>query len=330
VAVVVRLGRATLRLVQRGKHTLWREYCKLDVDARGETIQSAVMDPNCSTAQQQLLSPTVASMREATSHRRTLSLQDQPVLRLGVDNSVIIPVDPSTLFYTADCSVHNHDRTKKASLDSCTTPSSFYLITNENRDSDTEQLIGKTSDAPGGVDCQKSQNKSDVSCLTIFFYTALVIGIVCSSLLVGRDYIKYVLLSLERSNVCISFLVFSALFTAVSFPMTWGYILLNVAAGYLYGLLMGVVIVMTCALCGIVCAHHTIRRFLRDFVWNRLANDSMRAIVRVVESDSGFKVIVLARLTPIPFGLQNALFAVRIYFRFLICFIKFIYVQILS
>lgn len=156
---------------------------------------------------------------------------------------------------------------------------------------------------------ESSATRKDYSCLTISIYSAIVIAMVCTFLVLGRDYIKYVLLSLEKSNLWISLVIFSLLFTVVSFPMTWGYILLNVACGYLYGLLLGIVIVVMCALCGLTAAHLLIKRFLQDFVFDRLANDSMRAIIRVVDSEHGFKVVVLARLTPIPFGLQNALFA---------------------
>ncbi|ELT96891.1 hypothetical protein CAPTEDRAFT_23698, partial [Capitella teleta] len=136
------------------------------------------------------------------------------------------------------------------------------------------------------------------------------VALILTFLVIGRGYIKYLLLSLENTSLWISFLVFAALFTVVSFPMTWGYIVLNIAAGYLYGLLYGVLIVMFCALCGIVIAHVTIRRCLSNFVMTRLANDSVKAIIRVVDSEHGFKMVTLSRLTPIPFGLQNALFAV--------------------
>ena len=89
---------------------------------------------------------------------------------------------------------------------------------------------------------------AEISCTRISAYSGFVVALVLVSLVIGRDYIKYVLLSLERANVAVSFIVFLLLFAAVSFPLTWGYILLNVAAGYLYGLLTGVAIVMTCAM----------------------------------------------------------------------------------
>ena len=151
------------------------------------------------------------------------------------------------------------------------------------------------------------------SCLSLSVYSAVVVALILTFLVIGRDYIKYLLLSLENTSLWISFLIFALLFTIVSFPMTWGYIVLNIAAGYLYGLFLGVLIVMLCALCGIVIAHITIRRCLSNFVMTKLANDSVRAIIRVVDSDHGFKMVTLSRLTPIPFGLQNALFAVSIF-----------------
>ena len=148
------------------------------------------------------------------------------------------------------------------------------------------------------------------SCLSVSALSSCVIAIVCASILLGHDYVKYVLLSLEHSSAFLSFFVFSLLFAAVSFPITWGYILLNIAAGYLYGVIGGLVLVLICAMFGITIAHIVIRRFLQDCVRSRLVSASMRSVINVVESEHGFKAIVLSRLTPIPFGLQNALFAV--------------------
>lgn len=41
-----------------------------------------------------------------------------------------------------------------------------------------------------------------------------------------------------------------------------------------------------------------------------LRNDTGRAILRVISGPRAFKVVLLARLTPIPFGLQNTIFGV--------------------
>ncbi|KAK2161646.1 hypothetical protein LSH36_112g01027 [Paralvinella palmiformis] len=157
---------------------------------------------------------------------------------------------------------------------------------------------------------ETNQEPTQLSCLSISVYSAVVIAMVCIFLFIGRDYVKFILFSLQEADFWISLLVFALLFTIVAFPMTWGYILLNIAAGYLYGLLLGLVIVISCALIGLFIAHCVIRRFLRNFVLAKFTNKSFVAIMNVVDHSSiGFKVVVWARLTPIPFGLQNALFA---------------------
>ena len=47
-----------------------------------------------------------------------------------------------------------------------------------------------------------------------------------------------------------------------------------------------------------------------------LKNEIGKAILRVISGPRAFKVVLLARLTPIPFGLQNTIFGVRFFFRF--------------
>lgn len=166
--------------------------------------------------------------------------------------------------------------------------------------------------SPMNVKIVEEETAQETSCLTISVYSAVVIALICTFLVLGRDYIKYVLMSMEETDLWISFFIFTCMFTVVSFPMTWGYILFNIAAGYLYGFRMGVATVMVCALTGLSIAHFVIKRFLSDFVQKKLTNDTVRAIMRVIESGHGFRVVILSRLTPIPFGLQNAIFAVSI------------------
>ena len=160
----------------------------------------------------------------------------------------------------------------------------------------------------------QESKSSEPSCFSVSAFSVCVVVVVCAFVILSRDYIKYVLMSLEHSGIVISFVVFLMMFVAVSFPFTWGYILLNVAAGYLFGLACGILVIVSCATFGILVAHVTIRRFFRDFVYARLVSSSMCHIISAVESEHGSKVIALARLTPIPFGLQNALFAVRYFF----------------
>ena len=83
-----------------------------------------------------------------------------------------------------------------------------------------------------------------------------------------------------------------------------------VATGYLYGIVYGPIVTIVCGTLGITIAHVVMKNFCRNFIIGRFFNDKVEAVIRVVEGSQGFKVIALARLTPIPFGLQNGLFAV--------------------
>ena len=96
--------------------------------------------------------------------------------------------------------------------------------------------------------------------------------------------------------------------------MTWGYIVLNVACGYLYGFKIGTLTVVVSVIVGVMFSLICCRKFMREFVQSKLQSEHMKAIIRVIESRRGFKVVVLTRLTPIPFGLQNGLFAVSVLF----------------
>jgi protein maelstrom len=126
-----------------------------------------------------------------------------------------------------------------------------------------------------------------------------------------KDYLKSILLWIENQDSILIYLIFIILFTLVSFPFTWGYIFLNLACGYLFGILKGLIVVVTTAILGIIIAHYIIRNYLAEFAIQRLFNsENARALLRVISGHQAFKVILFARLTPIPFGLQNTIFAV--------------------
>ncbi|XP_010013379.1 PREDICTED: transmembrane protein 64, partial [Nestor notabilis] len=124
------------------------------------------------------------------------------------------------------------------------------------------------------------------SCLSVCVLAALCFA----SLALVRQYVRDLVLWAESLDSLAGVLLFTVGFIIVSFPCGWGYILLNVAASCLSGFLPGV-----------------------GGVWARAriqGSETLSAIVRVVEGGSGLKVVALARLTPIPFGLQNAVFAI--------------------
>ena len=151
-------------------------------------------------------------------------------------------------------------------------------------------------------------------CMKMTFLAITGLAMAFIVIMVCRDYLKFLLLWMEQINLWAATVIFAVLFTLVSFPMMWGYIVLNVAAGYLYGVALGSIIVIVCAFIGVFIGHELTKRFLNEYVLSKIAtglgNESLRAILRVIEGGRAFKVVALARLTPIPFGLQNGIFAV--------------------
>ncbi|XP_058475553.1 transmembrane protein 64 [Solea solea] len=153
-------------------------------------------------------------------------------------------------------------------------------------------------------------------CITTFCFKsallACILTALCfSSVALVRQYLKDLLLWVESLDSLVGAFLFIVGLIIVSFPCGWGYIVLNVAAGYLYGFVLGMGIVMVGVLIGTFVAHLVCKRFLTNWVLNKVGNsEQLSAVIRVVEGGSGLKVVALARLTPIPFGLQNAVFSI--------------------
>lgn len=141
--------------------------------------------------------------------------------------------------------------------------------------------------------------------------TCAAVVFVTIALMTGKNYVKHCLLWLDTQEEWIVCTVFLILYTAVSFPLTWGYILLNLACGYHFGLLAGTVVTAIEASIGIVLAHILMKHYFVGIITARILNlNSVRSTLAMLESTNAFKLIAISRLTPIPFGLQNALFAI--------------------
>ncbi|XP_062386248.1 LOW QUALITY PROTEIN: transmembrane protein 64 [Sardina pilchardus] len=148
-------------------------------------------------------------------------------------------------------------------------------------------------------------------CLRGALLACILTGVCFSSVALVRQHLKALLLWAETLDGLLGALLFVLGLVAVAFPCGWGYIVLNVAAGYLYGFLLGVALVMVGVLIGTLVAHVVCKRLLSDWVLSKVgANEQLGAVMRVVGGGSGLKIIALARLTPIPFGLQNAVFSI--------------------
>jgi len=147
-----------------------------------------------------------------------------------------------------------------------------------------------------------------------FLFKVVVMGITCTLLLylmyLLKDYVHAVLLWAETQPPWAVIFIFIALFTLVSLPLAWGYIVINLACGYLFGALYGLLVTVFTATIGICIAHIISKHFLSSYI-SRLLNktDTIRALYSVISGPQAFKVVVLARLTPVPFGLQNAVFS---------------------
>lgn len=130
----------------------------------------------------------------------------------------------------------------------------------------------------------------------------------------GRGHVLQLLQWLENLPLHQSLLVFICLFTLISFPFGFGYIILNMMAGYLYGVLHGQLIVMISVAVGISVSFLACRKCFKDYAKSIITSNALQAVLRVMEGPYGFKVIFLTRFTPIPFGLQNVVFAVSFFF----------------
>ncbi|KNC80049.1 hypothetical protein SARC_07578 [Sphaeroforma arctica JP610] len=108
----------------------------------------------------------------------------------------------------------------------------------------------------------------------------------------------------------ISCLVVLLGFFLVSLPFSWGYIVLNIGSGYLFGMRLGLALVVVGASLGaclstIMC-HYMCRKWIENQVDQ---NGTLKAVKTVMQGHHAYNLVLLTRLTPIPFGLQNALFS---------------------
>lgn len=159
--------------------------------------------------------------------------------------------------------------------------------------------------------CAKINTRSTYSYI---FNISLSIVLVVLFILViyfFKDYLKAVLFWVETQNPWCIFVLFICLFTVVSFPVTIGYLVLIITSGYLFGILRGMGTVLISANVGVAVAHYTLRALgARLPVGRLLSGDTARAMMRVISGPQAFRIVLFARLTPIPFGIQNTIFAV--------------------
>lgn len=157
----------------------------------------------------------------------------------------------------------------------------------------------------------KINNRTTYSYLFNIVVSILLLTCLVLVLYFFKEYLKTILYWVDAQDPWIIFLLFMGLFLIVSFPVTIGYLVLIITSGYLFGIVKGLVTVLVSANFGVAVAHFTLKA-LRNYLpldW-LLKNETARALLKVISGPQAFKIVFFARLTPIPFGLQNTIFAV--------------------
>lgn len=169
----------------------------------------------------------------------------------------------------------------------------------------------------GGVDMRDSycflrlQRFISRNPLLNYLLPIVVVAVLIFVIYAFRDYAKSILYWIETQNSWIIFGIFLCLFTIVSFPVTVGYLVLIISSGYLFGFIKGLLTVVIGANLGVAIAHNTIKGMQSRLPIHKLIkNETGRAILRVISGPRAFKIVLFARLTPIPFGLQNTIFGI--------------------
>jgi len=105
-------------------------------------------------------------------------------------------------------------------------------------------------------------------------------------------------------------LIMLALYVIVSLPIAVGYTVLTLASGFMYGWLFGTITTFVGIAIGASISFFVCGTVAREWVEKKISNTSKLAAFLDAVRRNGFKLMFLMRLTPVPFGLQNALFSV--------------------
>jgi len=130
----------------------------------------------------------------------------------------------------------------------------------------------------------------------------------------SRQYVFKAIDVLKKVDVALQCFLFLLFFVICSFPLMWGYIVLVISAGFLHGAVKGSAIVIVSAGAGVTISHIILSSCLRDVVKRKIlpSRNGLKALINAVDGVNGMRVVCLARLTPIPFGIQNAVFAISV------------------
>jgi len=194
----------------------------------------------------------------------------------------------------------------------------FDGVDDVDKNSDSE-LVLMLEDLNGDVNNNNNNNNStDYFCFKqekkLIYTVAIIFGCIGLFYLNQQGLVYFMGSSLVwvKSIGAWGYFIFMLLFLAVSFPVILGgYIPLTLGAGAIYGVVWGTVTVSISSTCGACVAFWMSRVFMRRWVETRIASSKeFRFFFKLLQSREHKLVAVLARLSPVPFGLQNSFFAV--------------------
>eukprot|EP00038_Savillea_parva_P010707 m.192169 g.192169 ORF g.192169 m.192169 type:complete len:421 (+) comp18584_c0_seq1:210-1472(+) len=137
-----------------------------------------------------------------------------------------------------------------------------------------------------------------------------VLAITIATVVFCRVYLGPVLQWLMELGGWQGPVLYGGLIVVSAIPPMWGYMVLNVGAGYIYGVVRGTALTSVSALAGSLLAMVLCRYALTSCTQKMLKSFSNLAqLARLMEGDQGLKIVMMTRLTPVPFGIQNALFS---------------------
>ena len=122
------------------------------------------------------------------------------------------------------------------------------------------RIIDKSNEIQVG---DSKSNSAAVHCVKASLPSLILVSCVMISVVIGRHYIVDMLFYIDTLDLWQSALIFQILFISVSFPIMWGYVLLNIACGYSYGFILGTVVTCICAAVGMISSHFIIRKFFK-------------------------------------------------------------------
>ena len=104
--------------------------------------------------------------------------------------------------------------------------------------------------------------------------------------------------------VCIIFLIITQL------PMAYGYVVVAMMCGLLYGLAWGFIFVVIATLIGLPAAFYLTDKLMRKYIEAKVAKSLRLRALLFTAKKNGFKISILVRLMPVPVGLISGLLCV--------------------